>query len=211
MVPALAFKHARAASWTREKIDSLTTAEVRQLRVNALRLAEMEIAALCEAVLGARSRGLTPPRRRARKDEPQRLVSRSMAFGMRGVHVHNRLWSRSGVRQSDGAIVFALWADQIQTVDGVCQYLLWAPNTEGARPWSDTPAGQERLDHCRRASEGGNAEGLLVYGEPLDGVLPDQRVRSVHGADPAIVLTLRVEKRAHQYWATWGGRPAAGG
>ncbi|HYN14002.1 MAG TPA: hypothetical protein VET51_15270 [Burkholderiales bacterium] len=48
----------RAVTWTREKIDSLTTPEVRQLRANAERLQETEIAALCDAVLGARPRGI---------------------------------------------------------------------------------------------------------------------------------------------------------
>ena len=40
------FQLARVALWTREKIDSLTMPDVRQLRENALRLAESEIAAL---------------------------------------------------------------------------------------------------------------------------------------------------------------------
>lgn len=47
---------ARSAQWTREKIDSLSTAEVRQLLDNAKRLNEAEIAALCEQVLGSRPR-----------------------------------------------------------------------------------------------------------------------------------------------------------
>lgn len=47
----------RAAQWTRERIDALSTAEVRQLRDNAERLQETEIAALCEQVLGSRPRG----------------------------------------------------------------------------------------------------------------------------------------------------------
>jgi hypothetical protein len=50
-------RSARVAQWTREKIDSLSTAEVRQLRDNATRLHEAEIAALCEQVLGSRPRG----------------------------------------------------------------------------------------------------------------------------------------------------------
>lgn len=49
---------ARSAQWTREKIDSLSTAEVRQLLDNAQRLNEAEIAALCEQVLGSRPRGI---------------------------------------------------------------------------------------------------------------------------------------------------------
>ena len=48
----------RAVTWTREKIDSLTTPEVRQLRANAERLQEREITALCDAILGGRPRGI---------------------------------------------------------------------------------------------------------------------------------------------------------
>jgi len=58
---------ARAAQWTREKIDSLSTAEVRQLRDNAQRLNEAEIAVLCEQVLGSRPRGGARKASRARK------------------------------------------------------------------------------------------------------------------------------------------------
>lgn len=46
----------RVALWTRERIESLSTLEVRQLHANALRLAEPEIATLCDEVLGARRR-----------------------------------------------------------------------------------------------------------------------------------------------------------
>ena len=46
----------RVALWPREKIASLSTVEVRQLRDNALRLGEPEIAALCDEVLEARPR-----------------------------------------------------------------------------------------------------------------------------------------------------------
>ena len=48
----------RAMEWTRERIDSLSTIEVRQLRANAERLQEPEVTALCDAVLGTRPRGL---------------------------------------------------------------------------------------------------------------------------------------------------------
>jgi len=51
------FKRGRVELWTREKIESLSTAEVRQLQANALRLSEPEIAALCDDVLGTRPRG----------------------------------------------------------------------------------------------------------------------------------------------------------
>ena len=65
--------------------------------------------------------------------------------------------------------------------------------------------GQERLEHCRLAAEGGGAEGLLVYGERMEGTLPDDKALSVQGVDPHIVLTLRVDKRGEEYWASWGG------
>lgn len=45
---------ARVALWTHEKIESLSTIEVRQLHANALRLAEPEIAEICDTVLGSR-------------------------------------------------------------------------------------------------------------------------------------------------------------
>ncbi len=63
-------QRARVALWTREKIDSLSTPEIRQLRVNAVRLAETEIAALCDEVLSGRPRGRAPARRPPRKEVP---------------------------------------------------------------------------------------------------------------------------------------------
>lgn len=202
------FRSARAARWTRETVSALSTAEVRQLRDNALRLAEPEIAALCDEVLGARPRGKAPQRRRKAADGGRRLVSRSVAFGMRGVHLQDAHWSRGGVRARDGEVVFALWAGDVVAADGGCRCLLWAPNLDGKRPWSDKPGGQERLEQCRRAHERGHAEGLLVYGQPAEGSLPEEKALSVDGADPDTVLVLRIEKRAGEYWASWGGKAA---
>jgi hypothetical protein len=44
----------RSAAWTKDRIEALSTAEVRQLRDNAQRLSEAEIVGLCEEVLKAR-------------------------------------------------------------------------------------------------------------------------------------------------------------
>jgi hypothetical protein len=44
----------RSAAWTRDRIEALSTAEVRQLRDNAERLSEAEIVALCDDVLKTR-------------------------------------------------------------------------------------------------------------------------------------------------------------
>jgi hypothetical protein len=101
-------------------------------------------------------------------------------------------------------VVLSLWADAVQSRDGGCGYLLWAPNVGGARPWSDTASGQERLKHCQLGLERDGAEGLLVYGETLDGYLPEDKARSVHGVDPETVLRFKVEKHGEEYWAVWG-------
>jgi hypothetical protein len=47
----------RTAVWTRERIEALSTAEVRQLRENAARLSEAEIVGLCDEILKARPKG----------------------------------------------------------------------------------------------------------------------------------------------------------
>ena len=200
----------RATSWTAERIIALSTPEVKQLRENAERLQEPEVAALCTRVLKERprvARSAKPPAPR-RKGE-RLLVSRTMAFGMRGVGLANRFWSRSGLTR-DGAVMFALWAEDVQHDSHGASHLLWAPNLDGARPWSDKPGGLERLEHCRRALERGSATGLLVYGKRLEGVLPDEKAERVDGADAEVSVTLRVEKRGEEYWALWGGKPRPG-
>jgi hypothetical protein len=204
------FKTAKTVQWTRDRIDSLVTADVRQLRSNAERLKESEVVALCDGVLEGRPKG-GAGRGNARKSNGPRLVSRSKAFELRGVYLQNPAWSRSGVRQSDGVVVVALWAEHVRAEDGSCSYLLWAPNLEGSRPWSDKSGGKERLEHCRAAAHQGKAEGLLVHGKGLEGFLPDDKAQSVDGVDPNIVVDLQVEKRGDEYWATWGKRPAAKG
>lgn len=196
----------RGTQWTREKIDALTTADVRQLRVNAERLSEAEVMALCDAVMVTRPRGGAVNRAPRRKKGTPRLVSRSKAFELRGVVLRNPIWSRGGVRQSDGAVVLTVWASDVRTAGGGCSYLLWAPNVDGSRPWSDKSGGKERLEHCRLALERGEAEGLLVHGQPLEGSLPEDRAASVDGVDPEVVLHLKIEKREQEYWAIWGKR-----
>lgn len=199
----------RATDWTKERIARLHKKEIEQLRINAQALGESEVAALCTEVLhehpraraGRVGRALRPPKGR-------RLVSRRKAFEARGVMLEDPRTSWSGVRKSDGAVVISLWADAIASADGSCSYLLWAPNVEGSRPWSDRAAGKERLEHCKLALSGRRIEGVLVYGERLEGHLPEDKARSVHGVDPETVLELQVERRGEEYWAVWGRRPA---
>lgn len=193
-----------ASDWTMERVAKLDRDEIEQLRDNALGLGVQEVVALCEAALA------NCPKRRpaapAKKSRGQRLVSRSAAFEARGVYVENPRSCWGGVRKSDGVVVMALWADAVKSRDGGCGCLLWAPNVDGSHPWSDSAPGQERLKHCRLVMAGAAAEGLLVFGERLEGHVPEEKARTVYGVDPQTVVRFKVEKRGEQYWAVWGKR-----
>ena len=201
-----AFRARRSAAWTRERVGNLSKQEIQQLRANAGDLGEQDVVALCDEALrslpkgGGKRDAVSAKNAKGRR----RLISRGKAFEARGVHLDDARGSWGGVRGSDGVVVMSLWADEVKSRDGACNYLLWAPNVDGARPWSDTPSGQERLKHCQLALEGAGAEGLLVFGERLDGHLPEEKARSVHGIDPETVLRFKVEKQGDEYWAVWG-------
>ena len=202
-----AFKRGRAEEWTRERIEQLETAEIKQLRGNAERLGEAALASLCEDVLGTRPRsGVKKIHGAPKAKATSKLIARSKAFEARGVRLSDTRSSWGGVRKADGAIVMALWAELIESAAGTCSYLLWAPNVDGARPWSDKPAGKERAEHCARAMELGGAEGLLVHGQRLDTHLPEDKAHSIHGVDAETVIAFAVEKRGREFWAVWGSR-----
>jgi hypothetical protein len=201
------FKTTRTAIWTRERVEQLGRQEVLQLQANAVRLEEPELATLCSEVLKhLPARGPGSKGAGAQGKARLRLIARTKAFEARGVWLQDVRASWSGVRKSDGLVVFALWARAIESRDGGCCCLLWAPNAAGARPWSDSAAGRERLEHCKAALAQGRAEALLVHGEALEGRLPEDRARTVLGVDPATVVAIRVEHRGDEYWAVWGGR-----
>jgi hypothetical protein len=200
----------RAAAWTGERIGQLDRKEIEQLRANAMSLDEQVVVALCDEALNVLPKtGGKAARAPAGLAKARRLISRGKAFEARGVYLVDARSSWSGVRKSDGMVVMSLWADAIKSRDGACNYLLWAPNSNGARSWYDSPAGRERLAHCRLVAEGKTAEGLLVYGEPLAGHLPEDKARSVHGVDPEAVLNFTVEKHGEEYWAVWGRKASA--
>jgi hypothetical protein len=121
----------------------------------------------------------------------RRLVARGKAFEMHGVVPANRVWSRGGLR-ADGAVVLVLRAHEVHKTAGPDSYRVWAPNVGNASPWSDTPGGKERLEHCRLAVERGAAEALLTYGK---GALPDL-------VDCEQLLSLSIGQRGEEYWAT---------
>src|SRR6185436_10632278 len=129
--------------------------------------------------------------------------ARTRAFQMRGVPL-TELTRWSGVRKEDGAVVMALWADSVGAAEGGCRSLLWAPNIGGTRPWSDTEAGQERRAHCKLGMQQGKVEGMLLYGDGVEGVLPEEKARAVRGIDPDTVIQFQVEALDGEFWATWG-------
>jgi hypothetical protein len=199
------FGSSRAHDWTPERIARLSPQDIKQLRANAERLNEPELAELCGRVLkDVRSAQPAPRRKGAPRTRARKLMARTKAFESRGVWLQDPNTSWGGVRKSDGTVVMALWADAIASTDGECSYLLWAPNVDGARPWSDKAAGRERLEHCKRAAEHGRAEGLLIYGQALVGQLPEEKAHTVHGADAETVIVFAVERRGEEYWAVWG-------
>jgi hypothetical protein len=191
----------RIATWSREQIDKLSTPELRALLVNAERLKEAEVAALCHELLDARPRGRPPVRRDKHSGSGRRLITRGKAFEKHGVVPANRVWSRGGVR-ADGAVVFILRADEVQKTEGRDRYLLWAPNVDNSHPWSDTSGGKERLQHCRTALERGVAEGLLIYGKRAAGATPKDNGTLPDLVDAGQVLSLSIEKCGEEYWAT---------
>jgi hypothetical protein len=132
------------------------------------------------------------------------LISRRRAFQARGVFHADGDSGWSGVRKEDGAVVMTLWARAVLSSEAGCSQLLWGPNVDGSRPWSDTAAGQERLKHCKLALERGAGEGMLVYGENFDGEAAEHNARSVYGVDPARRVHFSVEQRGAEYWAVWG-------
>lgn len=198
---------ARVSRWTRERLDQLDRAELVNLQANAARLGEIGLAALCSDVLKEPARrartssGPVVPMKRRRK-----LLSRSNAFAAMGVWLQDPRTSWSGIRKADGVVIMALWLGSVRTIDGGCACLLWSPNRGGGRPWSDSAAGRERLEHCKLAVQRGTAEGLLVHGEPLEGRLPEDRARTVLGIEAQTSVHLEVELRGGEYWGSWGKR-----
>lgn len=201
------FRTTSTAEWTLERVERLHKAEIAQLRSNAEGLGAAAVVALCDEALRTRPRDRAASRNPSLPKRGRRLISRTRGFEARGVFLQDMRTSWGGVRKSDGAVVVGLWADAIESAGGGCSYLLWAPNADGSRPWSDKPGGRERLEHCKLALKSNATEGVLVYGERLEGSIPEDKARSVHGVDPEIVLRLKVERRGEEYWAVWGRTP----
>ena len=206
-VRSVPIKNGNPRDWTPERLERLTRQELEQLRANAERLGETALADLCAQMI-KQARSENSKAAAAGRAPKRRLISRTKAFEARGVFLQDPRSSWSGVRKTDGKVVMTIWGDAVESDGGGCSCLLWSPNLDGARPWSDSAAGKERLEHCKLALEGG-AEGLLVHGERLEGHLPEDKARTVHGVDPETVLSFSVEKRGAEYWAVWGRKTVA--
>ena len=206
----IVFKPARSRDWTPERIERLETAEVQQLRENAEKLGATAVVALCDTALAARPSTVSRPA--GAPGVPKQyghLISRQAAFQARGVFSADVHSGWSGVRKADSVVVMTLWAPAVQVNAGRCSQLLWTPNVDGSRPWSDTAAGQERFRHCKLALERGGAEGMLVYGEHFDGESAEYNARTIYGVEPERVVRFKVEQKGAEYWATWGAKRAA--
>lgn len=113
---------------------------------------------------------------------------RAFVFAWQGVNLQFPARSRSGVRDCDGMVVFAMLAAEVQAHDWGLSCLLWAP----AAPAGDVAAQAEMLRHCRAAERCGMAEGFLLYGDDADATRRDG------------MLALRVVRSGREYWARWG-------
>src|SRR5216110_3571114 len=107
-------------------------------------------------------------------------VSISKAFEAEGVALEFPARSRSGIRGSDGMVIFAMSAMEVRTTDWGSSCPLWLPGS-----------GAERLAHCRLALQFGVAEGFV-----LD--------RSDNPPAEFDLLTLVVVRTGEEYWARWG-------
>jgi hypothetical protein len=119
------------------------------------------------------------------------LLSWRRACELQGVALKYPTRSSSGVRFDDGAIMFAIRAEDVLVNEHGCTVLLGAPDASEARPGYGEAAAHERLKNCRIAAKRGRAVGLLVYGEHP----------RVYADAP---FELRVDKIGTEYWAYWG-------
>jgi hypothetical protein len=116
-------------------------------------------------------------------------LSLAHAFKAQGVGLKYPSRSRSGIRWEDGVVVFALEEVDVRPSAGGFRCLLWSPVSERRALGADRAGLQERHEHARLAARRGSADGLLV--------------KSGAVVDANAVLTLRVERRRGEYWASW--------
>jgi len=119
-------------------------------------------------------------------------VLRARFFHSHGVTLESELRSKSGVRDEDGMVVFAMSADRVSVDAWGCSCLLWADSNRLVNDATSV----ETLRHCRLAVQHGAAEGFLLDGEHAPIERPE-------------LLALRVVKAGKEYWARWGNAARA--
>ena len=119
-------------------------------------------------------------------------VLRARFFHSHGVALESVSRSRSGVREEDGIVVFAMPSERVSVDAWGCSCLLWP----GSNRLPADPLSLETLRHCRLAVQQGLAEGFLLDRDqaPIDG--------------PQL-LALRVVKSGTEFWARWGAASRA--
>lgn len=119
-------------------------------------------------------------------------ILRARFFRSHGVTLESQSRSRSGVREEDGMVIFAMPVKRVSVDAWGSSCLLWAPRNR----FVHDALTMEVLRHCKLAVQHGNAEGFLL-GE-------DQA--PVEGQE---LLALRVVKVDAEYWARWGSAARA--
>ena len=115
------------------------------------------------------------------------VALRARFFHSHGVSLESESRSRSGVREEDGVVVFAMQSERVSVDAWGCSCLLWG----GSNCLAGDALGSEMLRHCKLAVQQGLAEGFLL----------DQDQAPIEGPQ---LLTLRVVKVGTEYWARWG-------
>jgi hypothetical protein len=124
------------------------------------------------------------------------MLTRARAFYSRGVLLSLPARSRSGVRDDDGMVVFAMPARAVRIDEGGCLCPLWLPADRPGEEGFDRAISEEILEHCRLAEHHGLAEGFLLYGD-------------ASLARASELLALHVVKSGVEYWARWGAAALA--
>jgi hypothetical protein len=125
------------------------------------------------------------------------MLTRARAFYSRGVLLSLPAHSRSGVRDDDGMVVFAMPAAAVRIDECGCLCPLWLPADRAGEDGVDRAISEEMLEHCRLAVHQGLAEGFLLYGDTSLARRASER------------LALRVVKTGVEYWAKWGAAALA--
>ena len=112
---------------------------------------------------------------------------RARFFKSHGVTLESQFRSRSGVREEDGMVVFAMPVERVSVNAWGFSCLLWA----GCDRLPNDALSLGTLRHCRLAAQRGIAEGFLL----------DRRHAPVERQE---LVELRVVKVGTEYWARWG-------